>query len=394
MWIKRNKSQSPLAVFCLGLGLMASCSTTASGPESNEIIRLGQALFFDTNLSANRSQACATCHDPERAFSDGRENGTSGAVSLGDDGLSLGDRNTPSATYASLIPDFHTNEAGEFVGGYFLDGRAATMVEQAGLPFINPIEMGMPDAAAVVNRVSENPYYVTTLKKHFGEAVFTDPEQAFLAITQSIVAFERTDLFAPFDSKYDRFLRGEYQMTDEENLGRILFFSDQVNCSSCHLLSTLDISDKETFTNHQYHNIGIPTNTRARQVNNVDVSHRDLGLLENPAVSDPAQAGKFRVPSLRNVAVTGPYMHNGVFQKLSTAILFYGKFTLGDRQSQTNPETGELWGEAEVVATVNLELLREGQPINKDRAASLVAFLATLTDRRYESLLVQVPVKN
>ncbi len=388
MWIKRNKSQSLFAVLCLCLGLMASYNSAASNPAPDEIIRLGQALFFDTNLSVNRSQACATCHDPERAFSDGRENGVSGAVSLGDDGFSLGDRNTPSATYASLIPDFHKSEEGEFVGGFFLDGRAETMVKQAGLPFINPIEMGMPDAAAVVNRVSENPYYVSALKKHFGEAILTDPEQAFLAITQSIVAFERTDLFAPFDSKYDRFLRGEYQMTDEENLGRILFFSDQVNCSSCHLLDTLSTSRKETFTNYQYHNIGLPTNTRVRLANGVDMSHRDLGLLENPAVNDPAQAGKFRVPSLRNVAVTGPYMHNGIFQELSTAILFYGKFTLGDRQSQTNPETGELWGEAEVTETVNLELLREGQPINADRAKSLAAFLTTLTDQRYEPLLV------
>jgi len=375
------------AVFCLVSGLVINGNAETTHSDSNEITRLGQALFFDTSLSLNRSQACATCHDPERAFSDGRGNGTSGAVSLGDDGISLGDRNTPTATYASLIPDFHKNKTGEFTGGYFLDGRAATMVEQAGLPFINPVEMGMPDAAAVVDRVAENRFYVAALKKLFGETIFTDPEQAFLAVTRSIVAFESTDLFAPFNSKYDRFLRGEYQMTDEENLGRILFFSDQVNCRSCHLLNTLETSSSETFTNFQYHNIGIPTNTTVRQKNGVDVIHRDLGLLENPAVNDPAQAGKFRVPGLRNVAVTGPYMHNGVFEELSTAILFYGKFTLGDQQSQTNPETGEQWGDAEVAETVNLELLRQGQPINRERAMALAAFLTTLTDQRYELLL-------
>jgi len=381
------KTLFQVAVFCLVSGLLINGNAETTHPDSNEITRLGQALFFDTSLSLNRSQACATCHDPERAFSDGRENGSSGAVSLGDDGISLGDRNTPTATYASLIPDFHKNETGEFTGGYFLDGRAATMVEQAGLPFINPVEMGMPDAAAVVERVAENQFYVAALKKLFGETIFTDPEQAFLAVTRSIVAFESTDLFAPFDSKYDRFLRGEYQMTDEEDLGRILFFSDQVNCRSCHLLNALETSSSETFTNFQYHNIGIPTNTTVRQKNGVDVIHRDLGLLENPAVNDPAQAGKFRVPGLRNVAVTGPYMHNGVFEELSTAILFYGKFTLGDQQSQTNPETGEPWGDAEVAETVNLELLRQGQPINRERAMALAAFLTTLTDQRYELLL-------
>jgi len=290
-------------------------------------------------------------------------------------------------TYAFLTPDFHTAESGEYIGGYFHDGRAATMIEQAGQPFINPIEMGMLDSAAVVNRVQENPLYVSAFEKLYGTTVFEDTPRAFRAISESIVAFEKTGQFAPFDSKYDRFLRGEYQMTDQEELGRILFFSQLINCSSCHLLNTLESSSNETFSNYQYHNIGVPTNTSARQKNGVPASHRDLGLLDNPAVNDPAQAGKFRVPSLRNVAVTGPYMHNGVFQELSTAILFYGKFTLSDSQSQTNPETGKSWGEAEVVETVNLELLRQGQPIRKSRAAALAAFLTTLTDRRYESLL-------
>ncbi len=394
MWLNSYIVQFQLAVFCLGLGLAAACNAEPATADSDAIIRLGQALFFDTNLSANRSQACATCHDPEQAFSDGRDNSTSGAVSLGDDGFSLGDRNTPAATYAFLIPDFHQNEKGEFIGGYFLDGRATTIVEQAGMPFLNPIEMGMSDAVAVVNRVRENPSYVTAIKKLYGEAIFDNPDQVFYALTKSIVAFEKTGLFAPFDSKYDRFLRGEYQMTSEENLGRILFFSDQVNCSNCHLLNTLDTLSGETFTNHRYHNIGIPTNIQVRQQNGVKVSHRDLGLLENSAVTDKAQAGKFRVPGLRNVAVTGPYMHNGVFQDLVTAILFYGKFTLSDPQSQTNPKTGKPWGEPEVAETVDLNLLQKGQPITRSRAVALAAFLTTLTDQRYESLLVQTAVKN
>ena len=361
---------------------------------SDELATLGQALFFDTNLSANRTQSCATCHDPERAFIDGRDNGVAGAVSLGDDGSSLGDRNTPSAAYAFLIPDFQQDESGEIIGGYFHDGRAITIVDQAGQPFVNPIEMGLTDNAAVVQRVRENPSYVAAFKSLYGSSIFSNTERAFQAITESLVAFESTAMFAPFDSRYDRFLRGEYRMTEEEDLGRKLFFSQMVNCSSCHLLDTLETSSRETFSNHQYHNIGVPTNIRARQKNGVAVSHRDLGLLENPAVDDPAHAGKFRVPSLRNVAVTGPYMHNGVFQDLPTAILFYGKFTLGSKASQINPETGEQWGEAEVPETVNLHLLEEGQPINRARAAALTAFLTTLTDQRYESLLVQTPAKN
>lgn len=394
MQINSCKKPSFLALFCLALGLAPICNAEFINPDPEELANLGRALFFDINLSANRTQSCSTCHNPERAFIDDRDNGVSGAFSLGDDGHSLGDRNSPTATYASLIPDFHRDENGEFIGGYFHDGRAISIVEQAGQPFLNPIEMGMADAAAVVDRVGENPAYVEALQKLYGEAVFSDPESAFRAITKSLVAYENTGQFAPFDSKYDRYLRGEYKMSAEEKLGRMLFFSDQVNCSSCHLLSKLDISRRETFSNHQYHNIGVPSNTVAREKNGVPASHRDLGLLENPAVNDPVHAGKFRVPSLRNVAITGPYMHNGVFQNLSTAILFYGKYTLSDEQSQTNPETGEAWGEAEVPETVNLDLLREGQPLNKDRAAALLAFLKILTDQRYESLLEQVPLRN
>ncbi len=367
--------------------LLLACNFSIGAPAPDELASLGQALFFDTNLSATRNQSCASCHEPGRAFTDSRDNGVSGAVSLGDDGRSLGDRNTPGTTYAFLIPDFHTNDKDEYVGGYFLDGRAATMVDQAAEPFVNPIEMAMPDDQAVVDRVRENSSYERSFKKYFGETIFSDPEQAFRAITECIVAFEHSALFAPFDSKYDRYLRGEYELTVAEELGRVLFFSQLINCSSCHLLDMREFSAGEVFSNHRYHNIGVPTNRRVREQNGFDSSHRDLGLLENPDVDDPEMAGKFRVPSLRNVAVTGPYMHNGVFQELRTAILFYNRFMLSNRQSQTNPETGELWLNPEVAETVDLELLREGQPLAENYIAALVAFLTALTDQRYESLL-------
>ena len=214
----------------------------------------------------------------------------SGAVSLGDDGSSLGDRNAPGTTYASLVPDFHKNDKGEYIGGYFLDGRAATMADQAAEPFVNPLEMAMPDVAAVVERVLENSYYVNALQKHFGESIIADSDKVFRAITESIVAFERTALFAPFDSKYDRYLRGEYELTVDEEIGRLLFFSQLINCSSCHLLDDREFSPGEIFSNHRYHNIGVPINEQARQKNGLDVGHRDLGLLDNSAGDDPAMA--------------------------------------------------------------------------------------------------------
>lgn len=387
MWLNLSRREHSVAALYIVMALTLAAQPALAEHDAGALANLGRALFFDVNFSANRNQSCASCHDPARAFSDSRDNGVAGAVSLGDDGSSLGDRNAPSTTYAFLIPDFHKDDKNQYIGGYFHDGRAASIVAQAGQPFVNPIEMALADNAAVVARVRENPAYVASFEKLYGESVFDQPERAFRAITESIVAFERTDQFAPFDSRYDRYLRGEYQLTEEEELGRLLFFSSLTNCVTCHTLNTLESSARETFTDHHYYNIGVPTNTRVRQLNTLEENHRDLGLLENPLVDDPAHAGQFRVPSLRNVAVTGPYMHNGVFQELSTAIFFYGKFTLSNQQSQINPETGELWGEPEVAETVELELLSQGQPINRDRAELIATFLRTLTDQRYEALL-------
>ncbi|MDP7315314.1 MAG: cytochrome c peroxidase [Pseudomonadales bacterium] len=361
----------------------------ASSATANELVQLGEALFFDTNLSANRTQACASCHDPAAAFSDSRDNGISGAVSLGDDGESLGDRNAPTITYAMLIPVFGRDTHGEIAGGTFHDGRAASMLEQAGQPFTNPIEMALSDKGAVVKRVHENPAHADALKQHFGETIFDDTVKAFAAITESIVAFEQMPQFAPFDSKYDRYLRGEYKLSKQEEVGRKLFFSQLFNCHSCHLIDTREDQEYEAFSNHRYHNIGLPVNAAVRQENGLGSAHVDQGLLENPDIDDPLQAGKFRVPTLRNVAVTGPYMHNGIFRDLRTVVLYYNKFTLSNAESQTNPETGQPWGESEVPDTVNLDLLSQGQPISALQVGAIVEFLNALTDQRYEGLIDQ-----
>ena len=348
---------------------------------------LGQALFSDANLSLNRNQSCSTCHDPDVAFSDGRDGDVVGAVSLGDDGVSLGDRNAPALMYASLIPTFQRSEDGNFVGGFFRDGRAATLIEQSAEPFTNPLEMALPDIATVVARVQENPSHVSSLKSIYGDRVFDNPEGAFQAVIESIAAFEQTARFAPFDSKYDRYLKGEYALTKEEELGRVFFFSQLTNCHRCHLLETKEFTAGETFTNHRYRNIGIPINTAVREQNGLPSTYTDTGLLQNPAVDDPTVAGKFRVPSLRNVAVTGPYMHNGIFEDLLTTVLFYNKYTLGNPDSQINLETAMPWRPAEVPDTIDYDLLRTGQPISARQARALVAFLETLTDQQYEVLL-------
>ena len=291
--------------------------------------------------------------------------------------------------YAQLSPEFGLDETGVYAGGLFYDGRAKDLAGQAGQPFTNPLEMNLPDNAAVVERVRENPAHVAALKAHFGESIFEDTESAFAAITESIAAFERTDQFAPFDSKYDRFLRGEYELTAQEELGRKLFFSQVFNCHSCHVVDMRENTAYEPFTNFRYHNIGVPVNALVREANGLGVAHRDLGLLENPDIDDPAQAGKLKVPTLRNIAVTGPYMHNGAFKELESVILFYNKFILSNPESQMNPETGRPWDEPEMPETIDFDLLETEQPVSPLQIAPLVAFLEALTDQRYEHLLAK-----
>ena len=364
------------------------CATAGSALAVETVADLGRLLFFDTNLSWGRTQSCATCHAPDRGFADPRDNAVGGAGSLGDDGRSLGDRNTPTIGYAAFSPPFGRGDDGGYRGGQFLDGRAADLAEQAAGPLLNPIEMAMPDEAAVTQRLRENPVYVEAFARHFGDGVLDDAPRGFLAATTAIAAFEATAFFAPFDSKYDRHLRGEYAMTPEEDLGMTLFFSQQfTNCNRCHQLQPRPAMASETFSDYSYHNIGTPPNPALRRANGSGAGRVDRGLLDNPAVDDPAQAGRFKVPTLRNVAVTGPYMHNGVFADLRTVVLFYNKYNSRSEKRQVNPETGQRWRDPEVAQNLSLEDLEAGPALDDRRIDALVAFMRTLTDRRYEHLV-------
>lgn len=378
------------SVFCLCMVLLLP--SILYGAESTEAetkakAQLGQLLYFDVNLSKNRTQSCATCHNPAHGFIDDRDNALNGMVSLGDDGHSFGDRNAPTAAYANLIPVITRTDAGVFKGGQFLDGRERDLAGQAGGPPLNPLEMGMPDKASVVARLQENEHYLQSFALLYGEDIFEDSEVAYSAMAESIAEFEKTELFAPFDSKYDRYVKGEVALSQQESLGEALFFSQQfTNCNSCHQLKTFGNSLGETFTNYEYHNLGVPVNLAVRAANGLGADHVDRGLLEHPRIDDENQAGKFKVPTLRNVAVTGPYMHNGVFQDLRTTILFYDKFNNSTRK--LNPETGQPWQAPEVNKNLALEEEEFDAPALTDKEVdALVAFLKALTDQRYEHLL-------
>ncbi|MCK5809981.1 MAG: hypothetical protein KAH00_02780 [Cocleimonas sp.] len=350
---------------------------------------LGKLLFNDKSLSRNKTQSCASCHDSKRAFIDSRVNQTSannrvpGAVSLGQDGRSLGDINTPSAAYKAFNPNFHFDKASKgFKGGLFLDGRVEDLVEQAGQPFINPVEM-QNTKENVVAEVKKK--YAYTLRSLYGDHIFYDNNKAYLAITDAIAAFERTDVFSPFDSKFDRHLRGTATLTRAEQRGLSLFKNKKKgNCAACHPVPVrYDSKTKSLLTNFTYHNLGTPKNRRVRSMNNKGLKFVDKGVLANPKVNNPKFKGAFRTSGLRNVAVTAPYMHNGVFKDLSTVVYFYNT---RDVKGAKNPETGKAWRQAEVDKTKNIDKMGNLKLSNQD-VADIVSFLKTLTDKRYEHLI-------
>ncbi len=389
---------------------VSACGSSSEEPVFASREALGDALFHDVNLSLQRTQSCATCHVPEHAFIDNRLDdgrlGTAGkivAVSLGDDGVSLGDRNTPTASYAKFSPDFHIGTRTRFqteqnrhrvytgaLGGQFVDGREVDLKGQAGGPPLNPVEMNMPDKASVVARLQENADYIAAFKRFFGETIFEDVDAAYDAMAESIASFEKTELFAPFDSKYDRSLTGDYIMSFRESAGRAMFFSQFTNCAICHQLHGRGDpinKFKETFTGYEYHNLGVPKNPNVTILND---SGFDAGL-ENHT-QERTDRGKFKTPTLRNVAVTEPYMHNGVFRDLLTVMIFYNH--IADRNEPLhliNPETGVNWQPAAVVENISNAELSSGRPFRiigtADENKNMVCFLRTLTDRRYEHLI-------
>lgn len=364
-------------------GVTGAAAKGAPAPEP-ALADLGRLLFHDPALSKSGSQSCATCHDPTRAFTDPRTGRAGQAVSVGHDGRSHGVRNTPTLSYAALTPRFQRNDKGVYKGGQFWDGRADDLKAQAGMPMLNPVEMGMPDPGAVVAALRANPGYGPLFDRLFGRGTLDEAARGFDAAAEALAAYQRSDEFSPFDSKYDRFLRGEAQLSAQEAFGRYVFVT--WNCRLCHMERKQNISPRETFTSFEYHNIGVPANPAALAAAGRP-DYVDQGLLEHPGIDDPAQGGRFRVPTLRNIAITAPYMHNGVFADLRTTIVFYNKYTSTAKRWQVNPETGGPWGDAEVGENLSNYELRSGLSIDDARIDALVAFLETLTDRRYEPLL-------
>lgn len=375
-------------LICLSAQTAALEPEPRTMPPTIDKALLGQILFFDKNLSFTGNLNCASCHSPDHAFVDVRETSAQGMVSQGDDPHKFGNRNSPTMMYAKFSPAFHFDEqAKEYVGGQFWDGRAADLQEQAGNPPLDPLEMAMPDKLEVVKRLWQTPMYVNLLTAHYGKDVWKSVETVYAAMEEAISTFQQQkQLLAPFDAKYDKFLQGKAALTEQEEQGRELFFDSQgANCASCHQLQQHVGHFEETFTNYRYYNLGVPKNRRLLSHNQLSDEFVDLGLFANPKVKgDEMQKGKFKVPTLRNVAVTAPYMHNGVFKELRTVLLFLDHYNNPIRK--INPETDRLWSEPEYAPTVAHDKLK-AKALSDAEIDALEAFLKTLTDERYETLL-------
>lgn len=292
---------------------------------------LGEKVFFDPSLSASGRMSCATCHAPQSAHatSDSDQVVPPGGVDLTTSGF----RNAPSLRYLQRNPAFFFDGEGTPTGGFNRDGRGASLSEQARRPFIAPQEMANGTTGAVIAKVKAAAY-ADEFRRVFGGAVFDNPDTAFDRLVFAVGQFEREDpQFAPFDSKYDQFLAGRAQLSDRELQGLALFNNPQKgNCAACHPSGRSTDGSPPLFTDFTYDNVGVPRNAAIPA--NDDPSYFDLGIC-GPFRTDLADrldlCGAFKVPTLRNVAVTAPYFHNGTFKTLRDVVGFYVR-------RDTNPE--------------------------------------------------------
>ena len=318
-----------LLAACGGSG-EKSAATSSAGASLSASAQLGEKIFKDQSLSASGRLSCESCHSPDFAFAQPNTL----AVPLG--GIALdqpGFRNTPSIKYLSSNPAFFFASDGTPTGGFNRDGRANSLAEQARRPFLAPHEMANASVADVMSRLSRASY-AGDFKRNFGDRIFDDPASAFDRVIFALAQYQKEDPdFRTFDSKYDAFLAGWVRLSDPELRGLALFNSvSKGNCAACHISSKGADGSPPLFTDFTYDNIGVPRNNAIPA--NADPAYFDLGLCgpDRQDLQDRTDlCGAFKVPTLRNIAKTAPYFHNGRFATLRDAVAFYVR-------RDTNPE--------------------------------------------------------
>ncbi len=336
---------SSLVVFCFGGKL--------------PLAALGEKIFLDTSLSNPPGQGCVSCHSPKDAFADPRR------VSLGAVRGRVGRRNAPSLMYAALIPSqrledtYDDNGELEYIveGGLFLDGRAHDLLDQVRHPFFDKNEMNLAGAKELAGKFRGGDY-----AKEFED--LTDKEINEKAF-EALVAFLREPMFRPFNARIDEYWAGDKEALSLSEKRGLDVFQTSGGCSTCHLTGVASWP-KPLLTDSGFDNLGAPA------IGKIDPG---LGAITGKA----GELGKFKVPSLRNVALTAPYLHNGSIKTLKEVIELYNKRDL-------EPER---WGVTNYPRTVNHEDMGD-LGLTDQEVDDLVALLAAFTDQN----LLEIPEGN
>ncbi len=269
----------------LPLGLQAgSAYVPDDNPLSQEKVTLGKMLYFDNRLSKDMTISCASCHIPFHGFADPHR--TSAGV-----GGKLGGRNSP--TVINRL----------FSAEQFWDGRAKDLESQSHGPLINPIEMAMGSHNDVVGRVKAVKGYTPLFKQAFG-----DDKIDIERIGKAIASYERTVVAG--NSPYDRYQAGDKDALSPAAIRGLQLFNGKANCKACHT--------GFNFSDETYQNIGVGMNKPSPDLGRYEVTHSD------------ADRGKFKTPTLRNIAATAPYMHDGSEDTLERVVEFYNRGGIGN----------------------------------------------------------------
>jgi cytochrome c peroxidase len=328
-------------------------------PMSEERFQLGRRLFYDTRLSGNGTQACASCHFQHLAFTDGK------AVSTGSTGEETA-RNAPSIANSAWNPTL------TWANYSILDLERHMLVPMFGE---NPVELGIDDStrAKVLQRFRDDPDYQARFARAFGPG---EAQISYAHLIQAISVFQRGVVSA--GSRYDQYLAGKLKLSETEERGRTLFFSEQAQCATCHSGPTFSDQYADVTTTPvrtPYHNTGLY---------NIDgkgaYPEPNRGILE--LSGKPEDMGAFRTQSLRNVAVTAPYMHDGSIATLEAVLDHYAAH---GRTLANTAHAGD--GSRNPFKDPRIDRIR----LDSQDKADLIAFLKTLTD---EELLTRARYAN
>jgi cytochrome c peroxidase len=339
----------------------------ADNLQTPEKIALGDKLFDDKRFSATGEVACNTCHNPRKAFTDSPLRTSEG---IKQDGKPLtGTRNAPTVVNAAYFDTM------------FWDGRSPSLEDQSQHPFLNPVEMGLQDHQPILAIVRSDPAYVTAFEQVFGKK---GAQVTMKEVEQAIAAFERTKVSG--NSPFDRYFYGGESgaLTDAQRRGFDLYVN-KGRCVSCHRIE----QTQALFTDNRFHNVGVGINDIQKEVPELagaflqakaTLAQVDVKVLGDKRTSELGRfaisrdfegLGAFKTPTLRNVAVTSPYMHDGSLKTLKDVVVHYNN---GGVTKEGDPVNDFLSG--------GIRPLNLTEPEIDD----LVSFLEALTSPEYASL--------